>query len=58
MTATIAGMSVGQLRELIEDVLDEKLVDILGDPDPGFSVRPEVREQLLVHMERVRHADY
>lgn len=58
MTTMVAEMSVADLRELIDELLDEKLAEILGDPDEGLTIRPEVREQLLRQMGRVRRGNY
>lgn len=46
MAATVADLTPSELRLLIEDVVQEKLVELLGDPDEGLELRPEVREQL------------
>ncbi len=58
MNATVAEMKVQDLRELIEELIDEKLEEILGDPDSGMKLRPEVRARLLQQMERVRLGEY
>ncbi len=58
MTATVAEMKVTDLRELIEELIDEKLEEILGDPDHGMKLRPELRARLLRQMERVRLEEY
>lgn len=58
MSTIVAKMSVAELRELIEELLDERLEAILGDPDYGLRIRPEIREQLLRQKERVRQGDY
>lgn len=57
MSTTVAEMSVAELREIIDEILQEKLEEIIGDPDEGLAIRPEVREQLLRQMERVRDGD-
>lgn len=43
----VKDMSVQELRELMGNVVEEKLRDLLGDPDEGLELRPEVRERLL-----------
>lgn len=47
MSQTVAEMSVGELRQLVGELLEEKLVELLGDPDEGLELRVEVRERLL-----------
>ena len=39
-------LSVEQLRALIQQVVEEKLKELLGDPDQGLELREEVRERL------------
>lgn len=58
MATTVAELSVTELRDLIDEVVDEKLQEILGDPDAGLAIRPEIRDQLLRQMERVRKGEY
>jgi len=58
MNTAVVQMSVAELRELIDQVVEDKLEEILGDPDAGFTIRPEVRKQLTRQMERVRRGDY
>ena len=45
--ATVAEMTKEELRDLIESVVEEKLLELLGDPDEGWVLREEVRERLL-----------
>lgn len=58
MSTMVAEMSVADLRELIDELLEEKLGEILGDPDEGLTIRPEVREQLRRQMDRVKRGEY
>jgi hypothetical protein len=58
MSPTVAEMSVAELRELFDELLDEKLEEFLGDSDAGLRVRSDVREQLLRQMRRVRRGEY
>lgn len=52
-TATVAEMSRDELREMIEEVIEQKLLEILGDPDDGLEIRKSVRERLLRQKEAV-----
>ena len=45
--ATVAEMTKEELRDLIESVVEEKLLELLGDPDEGWVLREEVRKRLL-----------
>ncbi len=46
-TTTVAEMSKDELREMIETLIEQKLVEILGDPDEGLEIREVVRDRLL-----------
>ena len=47
MTVSVAQMSRDELREMIEVTLEQKLLELLGDPDEGLGIRKSVRERLL-----------
>ncbi|MEJ2210081.1 MAG: hypothetical protein P8129_13720 [Anaerolineae bacterium] len=35
------------LESVVEETVERKLIEILGDPDEGLEIRSEVRERLL-----------
>lgn len=39
-------LSVEQLKTLIQEAVEEKLQEILGDPDQGLELKEEVKERL------------
>jgi hypothetical protein len=43
----ISDLTTEKLRELIAEVVEEKLLELLGDPDAGLTVRDDIRERLL-----------
>jgi hypothetical protein len=45
--ATVAQMSKDELKELIETSVEQKLLELLGDPDEGLEIRKSVRNRLL-----------
>jgi hypothetical protein len=47
MSITVAQMSKDELREMIEVTIEQKLLELLGDPDEGLEIRKSVRERLL-----------
>ena len=47
MAATVAQMTKDELREIIEASVEQKLLELLGDPDAGVEIRKSVRERLL-----------
>lgn len=50
----VKDLSVNQFKALIEEVVEEKLQEILGDPDVGFELRDEVKERLRLSLAAVR----
>ena len=48
---TVKDLSVEDLKAVIGEVVEEKLREVLGDPDAGLALRPEVRERLLKDLE-------
>lgn len=44
---TVAEMTKEELREIIEIVVEEKPLELLGDPDEGLPIRKAIRERLL-----------
>ena len=53
MSTTIARMTKAEFKEMIEDIIEQKLIDLLGDPDEGRPLRKSVRERLLRQKEAV-----
>ncbi|MBI3537910.1 MAG: hypothetical protein HY070_10165 [Chloroflexi bacterium] len=47
MNELISQMTRTELKKLIESSLEEKLLELLGDPDEGLEVRKSVRARLL-----------
>lgn len=53
------GMTVGELtleefRRIVEQVVEEKLLELLGDPDEGLMLREEVQARLRRTLEAER----
>ncbi len=46
MASTITQMTKEELRELIEDSVENKLLELLGDSDRGLVPKEEIRERL------------
>jgi hypothetical protein len=40
-------MTRDQFREMIEGIVERKLVELLGDPDEGLPIRKSARDRLL-----------
>jgi len=57
MADTIAQMTKGEFKEMLETLLnpliEQKLLEILGDPDEGLEIRESVRKRLLQQKQAV-----
>ena len=42
----VKDLTVDQLRDLIDEVIDQKFIEWFGDPDGGLEVREEIIEKL------------
>ena len=47
MPKIVAEMTAKELRELVGSAVEQKLVELLGDPDAGLVIRENVRKRLL-----------
>jgi hypothetical protein len=45
--ATVAQMTKEELEEMIGTVVEQKLLELLGDPDEGLPMRQSLRKRLL-----------
>jgi len=45
--STVSELSIEELKAIIGDVVEEKLREMLGDPDEGLALRPEIQERLV-----------
>jgi len=50
-------MTQKQLREMIGETVEEKLIELLGDPDEGLAVRKSLRARLLRQRRKVSGGD-
>ncbi|MDQ3460706.1 MAG: hypothetical protein M3498_15610 [Deinococcota bacterium] len=47
MADTVAEMTREELEELIEAAVEQKLLELLGDPDEGLELHEVVRQRLV-----------
>ena len=47
MAATVARMTKHELKEIIESTVEQKLLELLGDPDQGLVLKKTVKDRLL-----------
>jgi len=50
-------LSVEQLKILIQEAVEEKLQEILGDPDQGLELREDVKERLRHSLAAMEHEE-
>ena len=47
MAATVAQMTADELKEIIGAIVEQKLVELFGDPDEGWVMTKTLRQRLL-----------
>lgn len=52
---TVKDLTVEELKAVIGEVVEEKLREMLIDPDAGLALRPEIRERLLKDLQEPQH---
>ena len=43
---TVKDLTIEEFKAVVGEVVEEKLRELLADPDAGLSLRPEVQERL------------
>jgi len=54
---TVAEMTARELREMVGDLIEEKLVELFGDPDQGLDFDDSLRDRLLRQKRAVASGD-
>jgi len=57
MAANVGQLTTDELREIIGAVVEEKLKEILGDPDEGLELSLAVQERLQQQKEAVERGE-
>ena len=57
MSATVAQMTKDELQELIGAVVEQKLVELFGDPDEGLPLKKAMHDRLVQQMAAVAAGD-
>jgi hypothetical protein len=47
MVTTVAQMTADELREMIGAVVEQKLIELLGDPDEGLAMTKTLQNRLM-----------
>lgn len=43
---SVSRMTVEELKEIVEEAVEKKLFEIVGDPDRGLKLKPEVHRRI------------
>ena len=54
---TVSQLTVPQLEALIESVIERKLIELLGDPDQGLELKPNVKAKLRRSLAAVKRGE-
>lgn len=57
MATTVAEMTKDELQEMIGALIEEKLLELLGDPDEELPLRKSVRDRLARQKKGVAQGD-
>ncbi len=57
MTTKVAQMTAEELKELVGSVIEQKLVELLGDPDEGLVIKKTLQARLLRQKKAVVEGD-
>jgi len=44
--ANVADLTVEEFKDLVQEVVAETILELLGDPDDGLELREEIKERL------------
>jgi hypothetical protein len=53
MGVTITQMTKEELKELIESIVEQKMLELIGDPDEDLSIREDLLKRLKRQKEQV-----
>lgn len=54
---TVNQLTVPQLRALIENAVERKIVELFGDPDDGLVLKPQVKARLRRSLAAVQRGE-
>ncbi|RME59184.1 MAG: hypothetical protein D6790_10970 [Caldilineae bacterium] len=55
--AALSELTTEELQELIESIVERKLLDLLGDPDEGLLLSDAVKQRLMRQREEVQSGE-
>jgi len=57
MAETIVNMTKKEFTQILSDVVEQKMSEILGDPDEGFVLKENIRKRLLRQRKAVQKGE-
>jgi hypothetical protein len=51
MSVKVAELTVDELTQVVQEAVEQKLIEILGDPDEGLELREEIKARLRRSLE-------
>ena len=51
MSVKVAELTVDELTQLVQEAVEQKLIEMLGDPDEGLELREGIRARLRGSLE-------
>jgi len=57
MSITVAQMTREEFKEMIEATVEQKLLELLGDPDEGLVLRKTIHDRLLRQKQAVAEGE-
>jgi hypothetical protein len=54
MSTRVAELTVDELRQVIQEAMEQKLAEMHGDPDEGLGLREEIKDRLQRFLEAER----
>ena len=53
MSDTVADMTKEEFKEMLDALIEQKLIELFGDPEAGLAIQPALRQRLLRQREAV-----
>jgi hypothetical protein len=57
MNKMVAEMTTDELKEMLEEMIDDKLTSLLGDPEEGLVLKESLRERLEAQQSAVARGE-
>jgi hypothetical protein len=54
MSATVINVTTEELRSLVDNLVEEKLISLFGDPEEVLEIRKELKERFLKQRNQMR----